>query len=45
VTLWESEADVEASAAGNYPVQLAKLQGLLAGPPTRHVYEVKAVSL
>jgi heme-degrading monooxygenase HmoA len=45
VTLWESEADATAAATGNYPAQLAKVQGLLAGPPTRHLYEVTEVSL
>ena len=45
VTLWDSEADMQASASGNYPVQLAKVSELLSGQPTRHIYEVKEVSL
>jgi len=45
VTLWEAEADMEMSASGNYPTQIAKLQGLLAGPPTREIYEVAEVSI
>ena len=45
VTLWESEVDMEVTARGNYPVQLAKISGLLAGAPTRQIYEVKEVSL
>jgi heme-degrading monooxygenase HmoA len=45
VTLWESQADMDATATGNYPVQLAKISGLLAGPPTRQIYEVTEVSL
>ena len=45
VTLWDAEADMEMSASGNYPTQIAKLQGLLAGPPTREIYEVAEVSV
>jgi heme-degrading monooxygenase HmoA len=45
VTLWESVADMDATAAGNYPVQLAKISGLLAGAPTRQIYEVTEVCL
>jgi heme-degrading monooxygenase HmoA len=45
VTLWESEADIEASATGNYPLQIAKLEGLLDGPPTRQLFEVQEISL
>jgi hypothetical protein len=45
VTLWDCEADMEASATGNCPVQLAKLDGLLAGTPARDIYEVKDINL
>ncbi len=45
VTLWASRADMEATATGNYPVQLAKIEPLLSGPPTRHTYEVADASL
>jgi quinol monooxygenase YgiN len=45
VTLWDSEAAMAASASGNYPLQLAKLDGLLAEPPRRDKYEVKDISL
>jgi heme-degrading monooxygenase HmoA len=44
VTLWESEAAFEASATGNYPLQIAKLEGLLASPPTRQIFEVEEIS-
>ena len=42
---WEAEADMAASASGNYPVQLQKLTGLITGPPTRTVHNVEEVSL
>ena len=45
VTLWESEADMAATTTGNYPVQVAKVSGLLSTPPTRDVYEVRDVSI
>jgi heme-degrading monooxygenase HmoA len=44
VTLWESAAAFEASATGNYPLQIAKLEGLLAGPPTRQIFDVEEIS-
>ncbi|MFZ5509574.1 MAG: antibiotic biosynthesis monooxygenase family protein [Pseudomonadota bacterium] len=41
VTLWESEADLKASeTSGYYQQQIAKLAPVLAGPPTREVFEV-----
>lgn len=45
LTLWEAEADMAASASGNYPVQLQKLTGLITGPPTRTIYNVEELSL
>ena len=45
LTLWDSEADMEASATGNYPVQLAKREGLLAGTRVRNICEVTDISL
>jgi hypothetical protein len=45
VTLWEAEADMEMSASGNYPTQVAKLQPFLARPPSRVIYEVAELSL
>ena len=45
VTLWESEADMEATVTGNYPVQIAKVREFLIGPPTRSTYEVEEVSV
>jgi hypothetical protein len=45
VTLWESEADMQASASGNYPIQLAKVSQLLSGQPTRRIYVIKEISL
>ncbi len=42
ITLWESEADLQASegADGYYGAQMAKLGEFLAGSPERAVYEV-----
>ena len=41
VSLWETEADVAALAAGGvYQAQVAKVAAFLAGPPERAVYEV-----
>ena len=45
VTLWASLEAMEATATGNYPAQLAKIEPLLAGPPARHVYEVADAGL
>lgn len=45
ITLWESEADMAATATGNYPTQVAKLAGLLSAQPTRDIYEVEDVSI
>ena len=45
VTLWEAEADMEMSESGNYPTQVAKLQGLVSAPPTREIYEVEELSV
>jgi heme-degrading monooxygenase HmoA len=41
VTLWETEADQVASeASGYFQEQIAKLGGVIAGPPVREAYEV-----
>ena len=45
LTFWEAEADMAASASGNYPTQLKKLNGLIAGPPTRAIYTVEELDL
>jgi heme-degrading monooxygenase HmoA len=45
VTLWESEAAMAASVMGNYPAQLAKVEGLLTEDPSRSIYEVKELGL
>ena len=43
VTLWETEADLKASEASGYlQEQIAKFAPLLAGPPTREVFDVAA---
>jgi hypothetical protein len=44
LTTWETEMDMKAAETGNYPQQIAKLAGLLAGPPAREVYEEYEVS-
>jgi heme-degrading monooxygenase HmoA len=44
VSLWESEADLQAGESNGYYVeQVARLAGvgLFAGPPVRETYEVK----
>jgi heme-degrading monooxygenase HmoA len=45
ITFWEAEADMAASASGNYPVQLQKLTELITGPPMRAIYSVEELSL
>lgn len=41
ITLWETEADVEAIAtSGFYQEQVAKMAPIMAGPPDRQIYEV-----
>jgi quinol monooxygenase YgiN len=43
ITLWETEADLQASeTSGYYQEQLAKFAPLFTGPPQREVYEVAA---
>jgi quinol monooxygenase YgiN len=43
--MWDSAADLAASeTSGNYQQQIAKLGGVLAGPPVREVYEVTVVA-
>jgi heme-degrading monooxygenase HmoA len=45
VSLWESEADLQAGeSSGYYVEQISKLAGvgLFAGPPARETFEVKA---
>jgi quinol monooxygenase YgiN len=45
ITLWASEAELQASeASGYYQAQLAKFGPLLAAPPVREVYEVIATA-
>ncbi len=39
LTTWETEADMKAAETGNFPTQIAKVTGLLDGPPNREVYE------
>jgi quinol monooxygenase YgiN len=44
-SMWDSPADLAASeASGNYQQQIAKLGGVLAGPPVREVYEITVVA-
>jgi quinol monooxygenase YgiN len=44
-SMWTSAADLAASeTSGNYQQQIAKLGGVLAGPPVREVYEVITVA-
>lgn len=44
-SMWTSPADLAASeTSGNYQEQIAKLGGVLAGPPAREVYEVTVVA-
>jgi heme-degrading monooxygenase HmoA len=45
LSLWDSEADMDATVTGNYPVQIAKVSTLLSGPPKRRIYEVAGFSL
>jgi heme-degrading monooxygenase HmoA len=45
LSLWESEADMDATAAGNFPIQMAKVSALVAGQPSRRVYEVSELSI
>ena len=45
LTFWEAEADMAASASGNYPVQLQKLTGLISNAPTRTIYSVEELSI
>src|SRR4030088_2479726 len=40
LSLWESESDMDATATGNYLVQIAKVSLLISGPPTRRIYEL-----
>lgn len=41
VTIWETQADLEATeASGWYAEQVAKFAGVLAAPPTRELHEV-----
>jgi quinol monooxygenase YgiN len=41
ITVWDSEADLQASeASGYYQAQLAKFAPLLTAPPVREVFEV-----
>jgi quinol monooxygenase YgiN len=43
ITVWESEADLQASeASGYYQEQVAKFAPLLTAPPVREVFEVSA---
>lgn len=45
ISLWESEADLQASEANSYfQAQLAKFGGVFAGPPAREAYEVSTHS-
>jgi quinol monooxygenase YgiN len=44
-SMWTSAADLAASeTSGNYQQQIARLGGVLAGPPVREVYEVITVA-
>jgi quinol monooxygenase YgiN len=44
-SMWDNAADLTASeTGGNYQQQIAKLGGVLAGPPVREVYEVTVVA-
>jgi quinol monooxygenase YgiN len=44
-SMWDGAADLAASeTSGNYQQQIAKLSGVLAGPPVREVYEVIVVA-
>jgi quinol monooxygenase YgiN len=44
-SMWDSATDLAASeTSGNYQQQIAKLGGVLAGPPVREVYEVTVVA-
>ena len=45
LSLWESQADMDATATGNYQVQIAKVSSLIAGPPVRRIWEVFELSL
>ena len=40
VTVWASAAEMEAAAARNYPLQIAKLENLLRSAPARETYGV-----
>lgn len=41
ITMWESEADMQANeSSGYYQEQLGKISDLIAGPPVRETYEV-----
>jgi quinol monooxygenase YgiN len=42
VALWETEADLQASAGPYLQEQLAKFVGLLAAPPVEELFEVAA---
>ena len=45
VALWESEADLrDGEKSGSYQQQIAKLAGVLAGPPVRELYEVRVLA-
>ena len=47
IGLWETEADVPATneTASFYQEQVAKLAGVIAGPPVRDVYEINNIQL
>jgi quinol monooxygenase YgiN len=44
-SMWETEADLKASeTSGFYQEQVAKLKGVLAGPPVREIYELTVLT-
>ena len=44
-SMWTGAAELAAGeTSGNYQPQIAKLAGVLAGPPTREIYEVTVVA-
>jgi heme-degrading monooxygenase HmoA len=40
ITLWQTEADLQATETREFQVQVAQFAQVLAGPPTREAYEV-----
>lgn len=44
-SIWETEADLEATEASNfYQGQIVKLSGVMAMPPIRELYELSALA-